>query len=153
MTLIDDMATAIENYPQTDVTISITDVAIQSGAGPSINVNEVWKFKAEVENNGHMDMTNVSLHVSGVNGVLVSTNPAGPFEATITTGNLSISGGGSSAKTAYLYFKPTAVKPAGTNLVTAHIADWLANFDHFFNNHTRHAATPLGAHDGQVFPA
>jgi hypothetical protein len=154
MSIIDDIANAIETYPADEVEIAITDVALQTGTTGSVNVNEVWKFKVNVTNNGHMNMNAVSLHVTGQNGALIGTAAAGPFSgSTQTIGSLSVPGGGSSAKTAYIYFKaPPSTKPAGTDLVAAHVADFSADFNHFFTNHTLHAPTPEAVYEAQVFP-
>jgi hypothetical protein len=155
MTLLTDIASALDTYPIDEVTVSIVDVALQSGTQSVINVNETWKFKAKVENNGHVNMTEVSLHVFGLNGALVSLSPTTGFTAgVLNVGSLTINGGGGSQKTEYLYFKaPSATKPAGTVLVEAHIGDWNCNFDHYFTNHTKddlHA--PQGTYAAQVFP-
>lgn len=153
MGFFNDMANALESYPVDEVNITITDVAIQSGTSGSINVNEVWKFKVNVENTGHINMTGVSLHVTGKNGATVSAAAAGPFTVgPITTGSLTVNGGGSQ-KTGYLYFKaPSTAKPAGTEMVDAHIADFSGNFDHMFSNHTNHSLLPEGSYAAQVFP-
>ena len=152
MSFFSDFANALESYPADSVSISITDVAIETGTAGSVNVNEIWKFKVQVENNGHVNMTNVELHVNGANGATIGTNPAGPFQPGITTGSLTVNGGGSQ-KTGFLYFKaPSSQKPAGTDLVTAHIANWFGNLDHMFNNHTIHAPTPAAVYEAQVFP-
>ena len=153
MTVITDFANAMDTYPQDEVNITITDVALQTGTVGPINVGEVWRFKVQLENTGHMNMTSVSLHVQGVNGATVSTAAAGPFATLITTGSLNVNGGGSTQKSAYLYFKaPTTAKPAGTQLATAHIADYNSNMDHMFTNHTIHSPLPEAAYAAQVFP-
>ena len=152
MSFFNDFASGLESYPVDSVTVSITDVAIQTGTAGSVNVNEVWKFKVNVQNNGHVNMTGVSLHVNGLNGATVGTAAAGPFSAGITTGSLTVNGGGSQ-KSGFLYFKaPNTAKAAGTDLVNAHIADWSGNLDHMFNNHTNHAVTPAAIYEAQVFP-
>lgn len=153
MTFFNDFKDGLEAYPADHVTITITDVAIETGTDGSVNVNEVWKFKVNVENNGHLNMTGIELHINGLNGATVSTDPAGPFFNTLTVGNLSVNGGGSSNKTAWRYFKaPTTVKPAGTDLVSAHINDWSGNLDHLFGNHTNHTFTPSANYEAQVYP-
>jgi hypothetical protein len=91
-------------------------------------------------------MTGVTIHVHGSNGVLVSAAQAGPFDSVLTVSGLTVNGG-SSRETATLYFKaPSTTKPAGTDLLSAHIENWLGNFDHFFTNHTNNAPVEPGAH-------
>lgn len=153
MPFFDDFAQALEDYPSDSVTLSIVDLVAQSPSTPvSVNIDEVWVFQVRVANNGHINMTNVSLHVDGENGALVSTAPLGPFLSGITFGALTISGGGTQ-DTVNLYFRaPSVVKPAGTTMVTAHIGNWYGNLNHMFDNHTLHAPTPQGTYSTQVFP-
>jgi hypothetical protein len=151
--ILNDLAAEIESYPTTDVTISVVDIAPHPPSTPGgVNVNERWRFKVRVANNGNLNMTGVSLHVQGNNGALVSASPAGPFTSLITAGSFTVNGGGSQ-DSATLYFQaPSVAKPAGTQLVNAHIADFSANFEHFFTNHTPHSITPEGVYTTQVFP-
>ncbi len=156
MSLIDDFATALGNYPVDDVVITITDVAIQVGTAGSVNVNEVWKFKVNVANNGHIDMNDVTLHVTGKNGAAVALVAGGPFPAAgnnlITTTAITVNSHGSQ-KTAFLYFKaPPGAKAAGTELVDAHIAEWNAGLDHILVGHAAHSLVPEGSYANQVFP-
>lgn len=153
MTVLTDIANAMDSYPTDEAAVSIVDVALQSGTLPAININETWKFKVKVENNGHVNMTGVSLHVFGLNGTQVSLSATTGFTTgTLTVGSLSVGGGGGSQKTDYVYFKaPSSAKPAGTLLVEAHIGDWNGNFEHYFTNHTKddlHA--PKGTYSAQV---
>lgn len=156
MSLIDDFATALGAYPVDDVVITITDVAIQVGTAGSVNVNEVWKFKVNVANNGHLDMKDVTLHVTGKNGTAVALAAAGPFPVAgnniITTTAITVNSHGSQ-KTGFLYFKaPPGAHPAGTELVDAHIAGWNAGLDHLLASHAAHSLLPEGAYANQVFP-
>jgi hypothetical protein len=99
-------------------------------------------------------MTGVSLHVEGLNGAQVSTSSAGPWLPSIIFGSLTVNGGGSQ-DTVNLYFKaPNVTKPAFTTLVNARLNGWDANLNHLLiTNHTGYAATPIGHHMSQVFPA
>lgn len=141
MTVLTDIANAMDSYPLDETTISIVDVALESGTAGVINVNEVWKFKVKVTNNGHVNMTDVVLHVNGTNGTTISKKPTpstGFTKNTIKADALTINGGGGSSTTGYLYFTaPSTQKPAGTALLESHIFDWNANFDHYFTNHTK----------------
>lgn len=156
MTVLRDIANAMDTYPTDEVLVSITDFVVHDGTGPNINVGETFKFKVQVENTGHVNMTGVSVHVFGLNGARISQSPTTGFTTgTLTVGSLNVNGGGSQ-KTAYLYLEPPGVaKPAGTQLIEAHFAAWTGgNFDHYFSTHTLedfHA--PKGFHTAQVFPA
>lgn len=153
MSFFNDFANAVESYPADSVTLTITDIAVESGTGGSVNVNEVWKFKVQVENNGHLNMTDVALHVSGLDGTTIGTKPAGSFLPEQIVGSLKVNGGGGSRKSDFLYFKaPSIQKPAGTNLFEVHISDWSGNIDHMFTNHTNHSTLPTKSYPVQVFP-
>jgi len=155
MAVLTDIANELDTYPIDEATVEIVDVALQSGTQPVVNTSETWRFKVKVENNGHINMTDVSLHVFGVNGALVSQSPATGFTSgTLDVGALTVNGGGGSQKSDFLYFKaPPTAQPAGTVLVEAHVGRWSCNFDHYFTNHTKddlHA--PQGTYAAQVFP-
>jgi hypothetical protein len=90
VTFIDDFASAVSSYPSTSVTLSIVDVAVQTGTTGAVNVNEVWKYQVRVANNGHLNMTGVTLHIEGQNGAQVSTAAAGPWSTSIFPGGLNI---------------------------------------------------------------
>lgn len=163
MTVLTDIANALDTYPLDETTIAIVDVAVQTGTGPEVNKNEIFKFKVRVTNNGHVNMTDVFLHVNGTDtsGTLVSFNPEKGFanNKTLKVGPLVVNGGGASATTDYLYFKaPPTAMPAGTKLVESHIFDWSTDFvGHFISNHTKDedSATvsyPNGTYAAQVFP-
>jgi hypothetical protein len=143
MTVLDDIAIALDAYATDEVSLSFINV---NPPGNVINVNEVVPFQVRIENNGHVNMTGVSLHVHGENGALVATAQAGPFNSVITVSGLTVNGGGS-RDTGTLYFKaPSATKPAGTDLLSTHVEDWFGNFDHYFTNHTNNGTTPATGH-------
>src|SRR5262245_35798207 len=103
-----------------------------------INKKEVWKFQVRVTNDGQMNMTNVSLHILGINGTLVSESPTTGFAIDMTVANLNPVGGGGVSTSRDFYCKaPPDDKPAGTNLLGAPISDWGSNWDHSFSNHTK----------------
>jgi hypothetical protein len=154
MTILNDIAVALNSYLQDEVVVSIVDVALADGTAGVININEKWKFKVKVENTGHINMTNVGLRVAGSNGTEVATSLNGSYSGGLTTGAYSISGG-SSVTSSYFYFEaPTSQKPANTLLVVAHVADWTGNWDHMFSNHTQDGSDvePTGRYSAQVHP-
>jgi hypothetical protein len=157
MTVLTDIANAMNSYPLDETAIEILEPVLESGTAGVINVNEVWKFKVKVTNNGHLNMTDVILHVNGTNGTTISKKPTTGFtEKTIKADPLTVNGGGGSSTTGYLYFTaPSTQKPADTPLLESHIFDFNANFDHFFTNHTPdedHATVsyPSGTYKAQV---
>ena len=153
MPFFDDFTNAVNNYPATYVTLSIVDLAIQSGTPGAVNVNEVWRFQVRVRNNGPLDMTGVSLHIHGLNGATVSTLAAGPFSGAITFGNLTVNAHGGQQDTVNLFFKaPNTAKPAGTDLVKAHIQGWNGSLNHILQDHSGAAEPPAAIYENQVFP-
>jgi hypothetical protein len=44
-----------------------------------VNTNEVWSFKVRVFNYGNLNMTGVSLHIHGLNGIMLSTSSTEPW--------------------------------------------------------------------------
>lgn len=152
MTVLDDIAVAMENYPVDRVTVSITDVTLHTGTPSVINTDEIWSFRVLVENDGHLNMTNVELHVLGDNDTTVSANAAGPFTGSLTTDPMNVNGAGS-RKTSVLYFTaPARQKPAGTTLLRAHVGDWEADLNHWSTNHTPNLHAPTGVFADEVFP-
>lgn len=114
MGFFDDFASALETYITDSVTLSTTNVDIESGTSGAVNVNEIVRFKVKVENAGNVNMTNVVLHASGDNGATISTTgPGGPFQVGFQQfGSLTVGAGGGSQKSDYLYFQG-AVDAAG----------------------------------------
>jgi hypothetical protein len=149
---INDIGDAVHNYPASSVVLSIVDVVVQTGTGPNINVGETWAFQVRVANNGDLNMTGVTLHVEGENGVTVSTAAAGPFSTSIFPALTAVNAH-STQDTGNLYFKPGLVKPANTALVRAHISTFDSNFDYVLNGRSDHADPPSGTYTHQVFPA
>ena len=156
MAFLDDFATAVSDYPLNSVILSIVDLVVQPpGTAGAVNVNEVWAFQVRVANNGHLNMTGVSLHVEGQNGAQVGLAATGPWSASIYSGALAalaVNAHGTQ-DTVNLFFKaPNVAKPLGTPLVRAHIIIWDANLDHLLNGHSGHANLPAGTYSAQVSP-
>ncbi len=153
MAFFDDFANAVTTYPKDSVVLTIVDKApVPPATAGAVNINEISSFQIRIANNGHLNMTNVSFHVEGLNGAQVSTAAAGPWAASITYGALTVNANGSQ-DTVNLYFKaPAVIKPAGTKLVSAHIAGFDANLNHILNDHSAHSATPVGDYADQVHP-
>jgi hypothetical protein len=142
MSVLDDIAGALDSYPADEVALTFVNV---NPPGSVVDVNEIVPFQVRIENNGHINMTGVTLHVHSFSGALVSTAQAGPFTSSLAiVSGLTVNGGGS-RDTATLYFKaPATTKPEGTQLLSAHIENWSGNFDHYFSNHTNNGPTPAG---------
>jgi len=154
MAFLDDFQSAVSGYPAANVTLSIVDtLPIAPATAGAVNVNEIWSFQVRVRNNGNLNMTGVSLRVSGQNGAQVSTNAAGPWVSSLSFGSLTLNGHGGQQDTVDLFFKaPAAPLPAGTALVSTNINGFDVNLNHILIDHTGSSATPTGAFSAQVFP-
>ncbi|MGH7494119.1 MAG: hypothetical protein ACREOO_17220 [bacterium] len=157
MPFINDFANAVSNYPANNVNLSIVDVTDEvpkPGEDPNIvNVNEVFTFRVRIRNNGHLNMTGISLHINGNNGAKVSKSSTGPFSDEIVFGNLVVNGHGGQQDTEKLFFKaPANQKPAGTELIEAHLNSWNANLAHILDGHSAHTTTPSAAFSTKVHP-
>jgi len=155
MAFFDDFATGISGYPGASVTLSIGSLVVQPpGTGGAVNVNEVWAFKITVTNNGHLNMTNVTLHYQGLNGATVAAAAAGPFSSSIlTTATIASVPAHSSVTTVNYFFKAPAAPTAGAqDLVDVHHNGWDANHDYLLTNLSGHANPPDKRYSAQVFP-
>ena len=154
MPYFDDFANAVEAYPALSVNLSIVDRVVQAPGTPgAVNVNEVFAFQVRVANNGHLNLTNVTLHVEGRNGATVSSNAAGPFGTSIISPTITAVNAHGSQDSANLFFKaPNGARPAETALVRAHISAYDVNLSHILNSHSGHADPPSGTFAAQVFP-
>jgi hypothetical protein len=164
MAILTDIANELDRYPVDQTVIEIVNVEKKGDpADTDVNEREIWQFHVRLTNNGHLDMSNVSVHVLGLNGAKVRELPTDDFEDGMVVADLNPEGGGGVATSRVFEFKaPDGEKPAGTALLHAHIQTWGADagFAHFFSNHTKDVdqAAELGIvyprtfHEAQVFP-
>lgn len=155
MPVLNDLAAEVAAYPTGNVLITIENVGvIAPGVAPGVNINEVWRFKVKVVNNGLLNMKGVTLHINGSNGATVSETAGGPWSfGPLTTASFDVDGGGGSYTTLFYNFKaPAVTKPIGTQLVEAHINTWDANLQNILDGSSQHAITPAGTYSAQVFP-
>ena len=165
MSVLDDIANAMNSYPQDETTIEVVNVdRVGNSSDTAVNAGEIWEFHVKLTNNGHVDMTAVSLHVLGLNGTMVREKSTDTFVNSMVVGNLNPAGGGGSVTTrAFQFQAPPGTEPAGTELFHVHIQEWDAGsgFDHYFTAHTKSdtdAANlgivyPRAFFTSQVFPA
>lgn len=165
MSVLDDIANAMNSYPRDETVIEIVNEGrVGSSTDTDVNSGEIWEFRIKLTNNGHVDMTNVPLHILGLNGTTVREKATDSFGPGMIVGNLNPLGGGSTVTSrAFQFQAPPGTEPAGTELFHVHIQDWEAGsgFDHFFTAHTKddNDAAALGIvyprkfFTSQVFPA
>ncbi|WP_224367492.1 hypothetical protein [Hyalangium versicolor] len=152
MAFLDEFKIAVSSYPANSVSLSIVDEAVEQGSAGAVNVNEIWKFRVNIANNGHLNMTGVFLQIESQNGALISKSPAGPWQSSVLSSALTVNAHGAQ-KTAFLYFKaPGVPKPAGTTLVKTHIYTFDANLTDLLNTHSGQSNSPAGVLNKQVYP-
>ena len=158
MGFFDDFATAVTNYPRDNVTLSIVNVVVSVGTPGAVNVNEGWQFQVRVANNGHLNLTNVMLHIQGQNGATVGQRDLFGGVAFSSETFLDVPGinAHSTLDGPAVFFKaPSGAEPPETVLVRAHISDirrFTVNLDHILNGHGAHADPPAATFAAQVFP-
>ncbi|MDM0118018.1 hypothetical protein QTI66_38715 [Variovorax sp. J22R133] len=139
MTVLNDIAKAMNSYPLDETTLDIVEVANTSDSKDThVSSGETWKFKVKLTNNGHVNMTHVSLKVTGMHGTKVSASATAGFSDSIVAADLNPLGGGDSRITNFMFFKPPIVgTTSSTDLLEVQINDWSGDdFNHMFSNHT-----------------
>ena len=152
MSVIDELIDEVESYPANSLAIAIVNlVPIIPNVGTVINQGDIWGFQGRVTNNGHLGLTGVTLHVNGRNGAKIGLLPQGPWFNQLTTLPMTVNASGLSEDTVMLYLKaPSDPKPAGTELVEAHINDYTPSLLHIFESHSNHTTVPSGSFAAQV---
>lgn len=149
-----DFATAVSDYAETYVALSIVSVAPENPpTGTAVNVNDIWKFKVRLNNNGNLNLTDVIFHINGKSGAQISSAAAGPWLGGITTTLGRDVNAHDYADGVYFYFKAPATQfPSSVQLVEAHISSFNSNLNYMLNDLTGHEFTPSGIYSAQVEP-
>jgi hypothetical protein len=142
MAFFDDMTTALETYPVANVTLEIIEVDFP---GSALNARDEGTFKVRVNNNGPLELTDVTLRVSGQNGATVANNGAGAVFATEFVTSISpvqqvptIAGHNGSVTTTGgpMKFKAPSGEQASKALIKVTLESWNANLNHILNSHS-----------------
>lgn len=150
MPFFDDMTTALETYPVTDVKLEIVDVTF---AGSTLNVDEIATFKVKVTNTGPLNLTGVTVRVTGLNGASVKGSGAAEQFASVRVSETlpTIYGHGGSQLTPFnLYFKAPSEPQVSKNLIKATLETWDANLDHILLGHSDPLDSPKGTYSTAV---
>jgi hypothetical protein len=153
MAFFDDMTAALQIYPETSVVLAIVDVAFP---GDVLNTTETATFRVQATNLGPLELTNVTLRITGLNGATVANNgAAAPFVAEYVTQELPTIGGHGGVQQTVgspLKFKAPAGAQPSKILVSAALEGWNANLNHILIGHSDPLATvkatyaaPVGA--------
>lgn len=137
MAYFDDMQAALEAYPLTDVQLEIVDVTFP---GSALNTGEVGTFRVKVTNTGPLNLTGVTVRVTGQNGAKVANNgAAAPFVSDFITQELPTIGGHGGSQLSVgspLKFLAPNGAQASKTLVKATLEAWDANLDHILLSHS-----------------
>ena len=153
-----DLSDAVAGYPATSVTLTIEDLVVTSGTTGSVNVNEVWKFKVKIKNNGDVNMLNVRVHIAGQNNTKVTLMPsAGIWKDEVTDGggvNPYRVDAGQSLKTNDVYFQAPAKNSNNKviDLVRVNIDDWDADLTYILTNKAGQTDPPFVTYPAVVYP-
>jgi hypothetical protein len=142
MAFFDDMTTALETYPVANVTLEIIEVDFP---GSALNARDEGTFRVRVNNNGPLELTDVTLRVSGQNGATVANNGAAAVFATEFLTSISpvqqvptVSGHNGSVITTGgpMKFKAPNGEQASKTLIKVTLESWNANLNHILNGHS-----------------
>lgn len=146
-----DFVAAMNDYAKDYVKLSVVSVAPETPpSGNVVNVNDVWKFKVRAKNNGALNLTGLTIHIEGQNGVMVSTAPAGPWVSSVFTDTRDVDAY-EQKDGAYYYFKAPASPTTGSvDLVRAHVSSYDANLNYVLNGLSGHSDPPFGSYSATV---
>lgn len=152
MGMIQDLAQAIDAYPSENVVLTVTDFGEPGG---HINDGELCTFNVRVENNGHLDMNNLRLHIEASEWASVGLYPWSLSNDYIASGPKDVKAG--STRTMGLFWmKALKATPdqgkATRDLFTVHISRYDASLHHILKDHDHHAPTPEEAYSRHIHP-
>ena len=132
MGLLDDLHDEVNNYAHNYLELSIVQV---DPPGDFINEDEDVAFRIQVSNPGPLDVNNLSLLVTGLNGTDVKSNGtnsayvdsftiSGAFFGNVPAHETVVSPGPK------FHFKTSRDSAAEVALVQVSVANWATTFDH-----------------------
>jgi hypothetical protein len=147
MAFFDDMNTALETYPETNVVIEIVNFTPVTGT--ALNVDEDATFQVKVTNNGLLNLTDVKLRVKAQSNAKLKEIVAGQFpqdpprvilvDDLLSNPLLEVHGNGGAKITETFTLKAPhkATKPGKTeDLVKVTLDAWDANLDRILIDHS-----------------
>ena len=151
MGVIEDLDAQIATYPETYVVLDIVEVDFPDEV---LNVNEVGTFRVQVTNNGPMNLTDVTVKVKGLNGVLVKTglvqDPGFREDFEIGVPDILGDGGSQVTQGGVLHFKAPSEPLDSQPLFKVTLDTWNATFDRILNAHTHPLDTVKATYEDEV---
>lgn len=158
MTILDDLADEVLNYPRDYLTIEIVDVTPASGQ--KINKDEIVSYRFQVTNRGPITIENATFLIEGLAGTEVWQSGAGGqwgdqwihnegwFDRIPAhQPNVPVVSGGSP-----LTFRPTQRHTNPTDLIRVSVAGWDGSLDHIMLSHSRADEEAKAEYAARVFP-
>ena len=164
MAFFDDMAAALQAYPETCVTLEIVDVSF---TGDVLNANEEATFKVLVYNNGPLQLTGVRLRIKSKHGARLKRpgfiaatrlasdplpQPPAEFVDEQVSGAMPPIAGYLGLETTQTFtLKAPAGAQASTTLIEVTLYAWDASLDHILLNLSVQQRNPTGTYSAEVF--
>ncbi len=140
--ILEELEKAYEDYPHVYLELDLVDVSFP---GSVINTDEVVSYRIQAINRGPLDMNEVGLRVTGLNGTEVKSNGAaaqwsnsieisGAWFGNVPghNGNSPVVSGGSPFQ-----FRPTVASATARDLVRIEVTGWDSDGSHLEIAHTR----------------
>ena len=139
MSILDDLADAIQAYPREHLTLEIFGVDAPGSSGV-IDEDDDVSFDIRVTNTGVLDVKQLSLLVEGLNGTEVKSNgAAAQWDSSFTIdgsyfGDIVARNPNVSVEKYNFHFRPTRPSPSVVkDLVKVSVATWNTDFVHIQN--------------------
>ena len=157
MSMLVDLADAIEAYPHEFITLEIVGV---DPPGNTIDEDEDVIFDIHVTNTGPLDVLELSLLVEGLNGTQVKSNGAAAqwttsftYDGTSVLDRIPGHSGDDPVVLSRLHFKQPRSKSAATDLVRVSVAGYDADLAHILISHSRADSAAQVTYRSTVSPA
>ena len=151
MGMIDDLLSAIDDYPEESVEISIVDFR---EPGTHINVNETCSFRVRVENNGPLDLDDLILHIESSGFTRVGRTPLA-FSDVISSGRRDVDAHSSVTYGTFFMRADSATGNQGQleeDLISVHISGFNASLQHILRDHSHHSGDPEASYNRHIHP-
>ena len=135
MGVISDLKQELQNYPTSNCKTEIVGYVF-TGQGARLDVEETFKYRVRVTNEGELDMKNVMVQTLGTRYADVSQS-SGSYGSSANAGGTRSLDAGESFTTGYFRGK-AKVETDGEEkvIVKARITRWDADLSHLLKDHT-----------------
>lgn len=154
MSLLQDLTTEITNYPHTYLTIEIIEVEPD---GNNINAGEEGTFNLQVANSGPLDVRNLQLVVTGLNGTQVKGPGAAAQFADTALSNIfdlvpAHQGSNPVQMVGRMHFLAPKKQKEFTELIQASVGDWDTDLYHQLLEHSDPDPSASTTYSDEVLP-